>query len=53
MTVCVPPSKVSNVKIYDSGDLENKVKVKLMTSNKDLVIMHLGYKYKFYTSNVY
>ena len=43
----MPHSNVPNVKIfYDSGDLENKVKVKLVICNKGLAIIHLGYKYQ-------
>ena len=48
----VPPSKVTNVKnFYDPGNLVNKIKVKLMTCKKGLVIMHLKYKYQVSTSN--
>ena len=53
MTV-VPPLKVPNVKVfYDPAYLENKVKAKLMTSNKSLVIMYLRYKYQVSTLNGY
>ena len=45
------PSKVPNLKtLYDPGDLENTVKVKLITC-KGLVVRHLMYKYKVSTSN--
>ena len=48
MTVFVPPSKVPNIKIivYDPGDLENKVKVKLMTYNKRSFHYASWYKYQ-------
>ena len=36
---------------YDSGDLENEAKVKLMTCIKSLVIMHVEYKCQVSTSN--
>ena len=50
----MPPSKDTNVKtFYDPGDLENNVKVKLMTYNKSLVIMHFRHKYQVSTSNGY
>ena len=43
----VPLSKATNVKIFsDPGDLENKVKVKLLHAIKGLVILHLSYKYQ-------
>ena len=46
--------KVSNVKsFYNHGDLENKVKVKLMTWNKRSSIMQLGYNYQVCILNAY
>ena len=49
----MPPLKVSNVKFfYDLGDLENNVKVKLVTCKKAFVIMHLGNKYQVCTCMV-
>ena len=46
-------SKISNVKtMEDLGDLENKIKVKIMTGIKGLVIMHLWCKYHVCTSQI-
>ena len=46
----MPISNVQNVKsFYDPGDLENKVKVKLITCYKGLVILHPMYKYRVCT----